>query len=119
MTRLRLIALNLLTGTAVLLAQDPQTGGWRRWDDPLPRAGATGPGSTNPAGQGRDTGPGPKSAGSPKRRSGYPEQAQQSPRGCRARPPAAVPHYGLPNAVAIKPGTFITDSHGAGTVQRP
>ena len=36
MTRLRLIALNLLTGTAVLLAQDPQTGGWRRFGEPLP-----------------------------------------------------------------------------------
>ena len=42
---------------------------------------------------------------------GKPEQAQQSqqpPQMRNDRPPAAVPHYGLPNAVAIKPGTFIT-----------
>src|ERR1017187_4374346 len=36
MTRLRLTALNLFTGTALLLAQDPQTGGWRRFNDPPP-----------------------------------------------------------------------------------
>ena len=36
MTRLRLIPISLLTGTALLMAQDPQNGGWRRFGDPLP-----------------------------------------------------------------------------------
>jgi hypothetical protein len=109
MTRLRLIALNLFTGTAVLLAQDPQTGGWRRFGEPLP---APAP-QAQPAQQAQqdktvilDQDP-----SQPVARNDapvYTEQAQQAQPGLQQRPPAAVPHYGLPNAVAIKPGTFIT-----------
>ena len=36
-----------------------------------------------------------------------PQQAQQQPQ-LQQRPPAAVPHYGLPPRSAIKPGTFVT-----------
>jgi hypothetical protein len=101
-----MIALNLLTGTAVLLAQDPQTGGWRRFGDPLP---APAP-QAQPAQQDRtvilDQDPSQPVARNDA--PGYPEQAQVSQPGLQTRPPAAVPHYGLPNAVAIKPGTFIT-----------
>ena len=51
MTRLRIITLNLLTGTSLLLAQDPQTGGWRRWNEtPAPPAPQTQPArQTQPA----------------------------------------------------------------------
>jgi hypothetical protein len=119
MTRLRLIPLSLLTGTALLMAQDPQNGGWRRFGEPLPApAPQTSQASQAPQGQ----------AGQPDvildqdptqpvaRVDGYgqpeqPQQPEQQPQ-LRTRPPAqvpaAVPHYGLPNAVQIKPGTYVT-----------
>ena len=109
MTRLRLIALNLLTGTALLLAQDPQTGGWRRFGDPPP---APAPQAQAPQAQQDRTVILDQDPSQPVARNdapGYTEQAQQqSLPGCNSGRPPPVPHYGLPNAVAIKPGTFIT-----------
>src|ERR1022692_32370 len=49
MTRLRLIAVNLFTGTALLLAQAPQTGGWRRFNDPPPAPAPQAPPAPAPA----------------------------------------------------------------------
>src|SRR5450759_5003802 len=102
MTRLRLIALNLFTGTGLLLAQDPQTGGGRRWNDPPP---APAPQAQPAAPDVQDQDPTQPVArvdayGQPQQ----PQQQQQR----NDRPPAAVPHYGLPAEVTIKPGTFVT-----------
>src|SRR6516225_5424892 len=117
MTRLRLIALGLLTGTALLMAQAPQTGGWRRFGDPLP--------APTPAPQTSQTAQAPQTQPAQPdvildqdptqpvaRVDGYgqpeqPQQPDQQPQ-LRTRPPAAPPHYGLPNAVQIKPGTYVT-----------
>src|ERR1035437_7497444 len=104
MTRLRLIALNLFTGTALLLAQDPQTGGWRRWDDPPP---APAPQAQPAAPDVQDQDPSQPVARTDSY--GQPQQPQQQQQQQRNdRPPAAVPHYGLPSALTIKPGTFVT-----------
>ena len=101
MTRLRLIALNLFTGTALLLAQDPQTGGWRRWNDAPP---APAPQAQPAAPDVQDQDPSQPVArtdsyGQPQQ----PDQQQQR----NDRPPAAVPHYGLPSVLTIRPGTFM------------
>src|ERR1035437_1880934 len=109
MTRLRLIALNLFTGTALLLAQDPQTGGGRRWNDPPP---APAPQAQPAAPDVQDQDPSQPVArtdsyGQPQQpQQQQPQQQQQQQR--NDRPPAAVPHYGLPSALTIKPGTFVT-----------
>jgi hypothetical protein len=108
MTRLRLIALNLLTGTAVLLAQDAQTGGWRRFGEPLPAPAPQAQATQSQQDRGVILDQDPSQPVARNDAPGYNEQAQQSPQGLQTRPPAAVPHYGLPNAVAIRPGTFIT-----------
>src|ERR1019366_4680082 len=116
MTRLRLIALNLFTGTALLLAQDPQTGGWRRWNDPPP---APAPQAQPPAPDVQDQDPSQPVARTdsygqpqqPQQQQQQPQQQQQQPQQQQQRndrPPAAVPHYGLPSALTIKPGTFVT-----------
>jgi hypothetical protein len=110
MTRLSLIALNLFTGTALLLAQDPQNGGWRRFNDPPP---APAPQAQAPAPDQDPSQPVARtdSYGQPQP---LPEAQQpqpmppQPPQMRNDRPPAAVPHYGLPSAITIKPGTFVT-----------
>lgn len=103
MTRLSLIALNLFSGTALLFAQDPQNGGWRRWDDPPPApAPQTQPAqATQPDVQDQD----PTQPVARADSYGQPQQPQQQR---DDRPPAAVPHYGLPSEVTIRPGTFVT-----------
>jgi hypothetical protein len=117
MTRFPLIALNLFTGTALLLAQAPQNSGWRRFSDPPP--------APAPAPQAQKVAPavGDQDPSQPVARAdsyGQPQQDQQEqqeqqenqpqqPQPRRNdRPPAAVPHYGLPAALTIKPGTFVT-----------
>jgi len=134
MTRFRLITLNLLTGTSLLLAQDPQTGGWRRWNDPPPKTAAQSqpvpaqPQSAPPQNQAagsssswdndptqpvaRSDSYGQPQAGQPP--VDYQNSDQQAP-GQRPpamqrsdRPPAGMPQYGLPPSVTIRPGTFIT-----------
>ncbi|MCX6630583.1 MAG: hypothetical protein NTW28_23455 [Candidatus Solibacter sp.] len=99
MTRLRLIALSFLTGTALLLAQDPQNGGWRRWNDPPP---APAPQTQPAVPDVQDQDPTQPVA----RADSYGQPQQQQQR--NDRPPAAVPHYGLPAEVTIRPGTFVT-----------
>jgi hypothetical protein len=99
MTRLRLITINLFAGTALLMAQNPQTGGWRRFSDPPP---APAPQAQPAAPDLQDQDP-----SQPVVRSdpyGQPQQSQQLPQ----QPPAAVPHYGLPAHLTIKPGTYVT-----------
>ena len=114
MTRFRLIALNLFTGTALLLAQDPQNGGWRRWNDPPP---APAPQAQPAAPDVQDQDPTQPVAradsyGQTQQEQQEQEQQNQQPQQPQAqrndRPPAAVPHYGLPSALTIKPGTFVT-----------
>src|ERR1039457_6355283 len=106
MTRLRLTALNLFTGTALLLAQDPQTGGWRRFNDPPP-APAPQAQPAAPAVQDQDPSQ-PVARADSYGQSQQPQQQtqlQQQPQQPQLqqqrndRPPAAVPHYGLPSAV--------------------
>jgi len=110
MRSLRNLSLTLFSGTALLLAQDPQTGGWRRAGDPPPpppveRAQPQEPGvldqdPTQPVARSDGYGQTEQQA-----------QVQQQPQLQQRqaqRPPAAVPRYGLPPAVQIKPGTFIT-----------
>jgi hypothetical protein len=116
MTRLRLIPISLLTGTALLMAQDPQNGGWRRFGDPLP---APAP-QTSQAPQAPQAQPAQpdvildQDPTQPVARSdGYgqpeqPQQSQQQPQLRTDRPPATVPHYGLPAALTVKPGTYVT-----------
>ena len=101
MTRLCLITLNLFTGTALLLAQGPQTGGWRRFNDPPP---APAPQAQTVAPEVQDQDPTQPVARTDSY--GQPQQPQAPQR--NDRPPAAVPHYGLPSALTIKPGTFVT-----------
>jgi hypothetical protein len=101
MTRLRLIAVNLFTGTALLLAQGPQSSGWRRFNDPPP---APVPQAQPATPDGMDQDPAQPVA----RPYGQPQQPQQPQQPRYDRPPAAVPHYGLPAALTIKPGTYVT-----------
>src|ERR1700690_1224933 len=96
-TRLRLIAVNLFTGTALLMAQNPQTGGWRRFNDPPP---APAPQAQPAAPDGLDQDPAQPGARSDSY--GQPQQPQQPQQPRYDRPPAAVPHYGLPAALTIK-----------------
>src|SRR5450759_4577347 len=109
MTRLRLIALNLFTGTGLLLAQDPQNGGWRRWNDPPP---APAPQAQPAAPDVQDQDPTQPVArvdayGQPQQPQPQQQQQQQQQQQRNDRPPAAVPRYGLPAEVTIKPGTFV------------
>jgi hypothetical protein len=112
MTRLRLITINLFAGTALLLAQDPQTGGWRRFNDPPP-APAPQAQPAAPAVQDQDPSQPVARADSygqsqqPQQQT-QPQQQPQLQQQRNDRPPAAVPHYGLPSAVTIRPGTFLT-----------
>src|ERR1022692_3028181 len=119
MTRFRLIALNLFTGTALLLAQAPQNSGWRLFNDPPP---APAPQAQKAAPSVQDQDPSQPVAradsyGQPQQEQPEPQaqqpqaqqpQAQQPQPQRNDRPPAAVPHYGLPAALTIKPGTFVT-----------
>jgi hypothetical protein len=104
MTRFRLIALNLLAGSAILLAQDPQSG------NPPPAA----PPQTQPATPDvwdqDPTQPVARadSYGQHQQPEQQPEPQLRQPQQRHDRPPAAVPHYGLPAALTIKPGTFVT-----------
>jgi hypothetical protein len=114
MTRFPLIALNLFAGTALLLAQAPQNGGWRRFNDPPP-APAPAPQAQKPAPGVQDQDPSQPVArvdsyGQPQQeQQEQQEQPAEQPQAQRNdRPPAAVPHYGLPSALTIKPGTFVT-----------
>src|ERR1035441_5437018 len=105
MTRFRLIALNLFTGTALLLAQGPPNGAWRRFNDPPP--------APAPAAQPAAPDVGDQDPTQPVARAdsyGQPQQDQQQPQQPQPqrRPPAAgpavpavpaVPHYGLPAAL--------------------
>src|SRR5437899_11615743 len=105
MTSLRNLSLTLFSGTALLLAQDPQAGGWRRAGDPPPPAPVE-------RAQPQDPGVLDQDPTQPVARSdGYGQveqqaQGQQQPQLQQRqvqRPPAAVPHYGLPPAGAITP----------------
>src|ERR1700690_4202819 len=104
-TRLRLIAVNLFTGTALLMAQNPQTGGWRRFNDPPP-APAPQAQPAPPTGQDQDPSQPVARSDSYGQAQQPPEQQPQAQR--NDRPPAAVTHYGLPSTLSIKPGTFVT-----------
>lgn len=109
MTRLRLMTLNLFTGSALLLAQDPQTGGWRRWNDPPPPAAQTSRSPQLAPQDAQDQDPSQPIA----RSDSYgqfqdPQAQQQQPMQRNDRPPAAVPHYGLPPELTVRPGTFVT-----------
>ncbi len=109
MTRLRLIAVNLFTGTALLLAQDPQSGGWRRFNDPPPPPAPQAPQAQPAAPDGLDQDPAqPVARSDSYSQPQQPQQPQPQEQPRYDRPPAAVPHYGLPAALTIKPGTFVT-----------
>ena len=116
MNSLRYLSLTLFTGTALIFAQNPQTGGWRRAGDPAPAPPAAPAGQNQPA----DSTVLDQDPTEPVARSdGYGQPQQQAPRMEQQpqrqpppmrndRPPAAVPHYGLPSEVTIPPGTFVT-----------
>jgi hypothetical protein len=92
MTRFPLfMTMIVLAGSAILSAQDPQTGGWRRFGD---QAQPQQPGAQNGA-QNQDP-------SQPVDRSDSFGQQQQRP----DAPPAAITHpYGLPPQLTIPPGT--------------
>jgi hypothetical protein len=105
MTSFRSLSLTLFTGSALLLAQDPQSGGWRRAGDPAPVP----PAQNQPA----DPTVLDQDPTEPVARPDAYGQLQQRPPQVQVqqqpmRPPAAVPHYGLPASVTVKPGTFVT-----------
>ena len=102
MTRLGFTVLSLFAGSTLLLAQDPQTGGWRRFNDPPP---APAPQAQPAAPEAQDQDPSQPVARNDAY--GQPQQPQQAQRP-NDRPPAAVPHYGLPAALTIRPGTYVT-----------
>jgi len=88
----------------MLLAQNPQNGGWRRVGDPAPASAAQSQQGdpaqleqdpTQPVARADAYGQTPQN-----------QQIQQAPR--NDRPPAAMPHYGLPAELTIRPGTFVT-----------
>src|ERR1035441_5180104 len=95
MTRIPFIALNLFAGTALLLAQAQKAApGVQDQDPSQPVARAD-------------------SYGQPQQEQQEQQEQQQQPAQQpqprrNERPPAAVPHYGLPAALTIKPGTFVT-----------
>src|ERR1039457_116394 len=113
MTRFPFIALNLFAGTALLLAQAPQNNGWRRFNDPPP-APAPAPQAQKAAPDVQDQDPSQPVAradsyGQPQQEQEQQQEPAQQPQPRRNdRPAAAVPHYGLPAALTIKPGTFVT-----------
>lgn len=91
MTRFALMTTIVLAGSAILSAQDPQTGGWRRFGDQAQPQQNGDPQNQDPS--------------QPVDRSDGFGQQQQRP----DAPPAAIPHaYGLPPQVTIAPGTFVT-----------
>lgn len=110
MTRFRLLTTNLFAGTALLLAQDPQSGGWRRFGDPPPAPAPQVQPAAQPATQPGAPDVLDQDPTQPVARAdsyGQPQQPEAQ-QGRNERPSAAVPHYGLPAALTIKPGTFIT-----------
>ncbi|MCU1238899.1 MAG: hypothetical protein JWP63_6866 [Candidatus Solibacter sp.] len=129
MTRLRNLSFTLFAGSALLLAQTPQTGGWRRAGDPPPAP------EPAPVAQNRPGDPGvmdqdptqpvaradaygqPQQDGAPSMQQQpmqhqpmqqQPMQPGMQPGIRNERPMAAVPRYGLPASVTIRPGTFVT-----------
>ena len=110
MTSFRYLSLTLFTGTALLLAQNPQTGGWRRASDPTPPPPVEQNQPASPVVLDQD----PTQPVARSDAYGQPEQevppagAQQQPQMRSDRPYAAVPHYGMPPQVTIRPGTFVT-----------
>jgi hypothetical protein len=109
MTSFRNLSLTLFAGSALLLAQDPRAGGWRRASDPPPQSSGA-PAAQNQPGDPvvMDQDPSQPVA----RSDGYGQPSQPLPdqqnRQQPARPPAAVPRYGLPASVTVRPGTFVT-----------
>jgi len=125
MTRLGNLTLTLLTGSALLMAQDPQTGGWRRWNDPAGQPAPQNQPAPAPVSPQAQPDPGVSSSWDqdptqPVARADsygqqqapdYQQQPSQMPPtgGFRNdRPPAATPHYGLPASLTVPPGTFVT-----------
>ncbi len=121
MTRLRYLSLTLLSGTAMLFAQDPQTGGWRRAGDPPPatpveRAQPAAPpvldqDPSQPVARSDAYGQPQQQPAEPYPQSGAPPMQQpqmQQPQLRTNRPPAAVPHYGLPPALTMRAGMYVT-----------
>ena len=104
MRRFRLITITILAGSAMLCAQEQTTGGWRRATDPPPSPEGSAPAQVN----GQD--PSQPVERMPVDGYGNPQQPQLQRRD--DRPPAgtqsALPPYGLPAEVIIKPGTFVS-----------
>jgi len=99
MTRICTLSLILLSGSAVVFAQDQPTGGWRRASDPPPAV-------QDQAAQDPSQ-PVDRSDAYGQPRTSPPQTSPQS----NDRPPAArtsPPRYGLPPQVTIRPGTFVT-----------
>ena len=128
MTRIHTLSLILLTGSAVVFAQDQQpTGGWRRAGDrppvvqdqsaPPAQGSANDPQAQDPSQPvDRSDAYGQPHQGSPQQsgpQQSGPQQSgpQQASPQQNDRPPAArtsPPRYGLPPQVTIRPGTFVT-----------
>jgi hypothetical protein len=124
MRRIHWITINLFTASAMLFAQDsqtnaPQNGGWRRAGDPAAPV-ASAPSTTSTASAQDQNQPVARmdAYGQPlpqvaQDQPAQPQDSQQAPPQPATqmqrndRPPAAVPHYGLPASVTIKTGTFV------------
>lgn len=126
MQRIHWITLNLFTASAMLFAQDsqtsaPQNGAWRRAGEPAAPVASTPstPGTpstmdqdqTQPVARtdayGQPVAPQAENQQPPVDGQVAPAPMQRTDRTQNDRPPAAVPHYGLPASVTIKAGTFV------------
>jgi hypothetical protein len=126
MQRIHWITLNLFTASAMLFAQDsqtsaPQNGGWRRaGETAAPVASTPSTPSTTSTMDQDQTQPVARTDAygqpvtvqadnqqAPVDGQAAPAPMQRTDRIQNDRPPAAVPHYGLPSSVTIKAGTFV------------
>src|SRR5205085_5247606 len=98
MTRLPLITtIVVLAGSAILSAQDPQTGGWRRFGDPAPPQQPIAQNAAQNAAQNGDQNQDPTQPVD--RSDSFGPEQQPRPQGAA---PAAIPHaYGLPPQVTV------------------
>jgi hypothetical protein len=111
MIRNRLIATALFTGTALMWAQQPTNGGWRRVGDPPPAPPEVQVPSPSTDWPNNAQDPIPPVERAPERTSvdawGNPQERNDRP--SAAMPPQGPPpQYNLPAQITIKPGTFIT-----------
>jgi len=111
MKRTRTLLLTVLSVSALAVAQEPQTGGWRRATDPAPNPPAATPAPTASQPQPADATDPSQPVDRPNDAYGQPTQAapmQAQPSQPPANVPAQRPAYGVPAQLTLRPGTYVT-----------